>query len=351
MNRDIRLAIGFFDHPKTIKLERQLGLQGVVSLVRLWLWAAQNRPDGVLSEMDVDDIEIAARWNGEQRALYDVLTKLRFVDTVDGEPHLHDWKDHNEWQSQAGQRSDSNRLTRLARACPDSYKALVDAGIKGISREIYEIVTTSNDRNTTVQRLLTNGTTPFLTSPCLSSPSPTLPKGRETSLRSVSLSGPDGPDVQNGTHPEEVPEASPEKKQAKKKPEPLPEDSEPYRLAVFMRDQLQAMLPTFKEPNLSAWAHEFDRALRNDERMKDARFVATVIRWVANDGFWRTNCQCPTTLRKQFDKLTARMAEESAKNRTTQQQPAWQSPGQRRLQGNMAAMQAFVEDSTIGGTQ
>lgn len=99
MNTDIRLAIGFFDHPKTIKLERQLGLPGVVSLMRLWLWAAQNRPDGVLSGMDIDDIEIAARWNGEQRALYDVLTKLRFVDFVDSEPHLHDWKEHNEWQA------------------------------------------------------------------------------------------------------------------------------------------------------------------------------------------------------------------------------------------------------------
>ncbi|MDR2489713.1 MAG: hypothetical protein LBD42_09550 [Desulfovibrio sp.] len=337
MNTDIRLAIGFFDHPKTIKLERQLGLQGVVALMRLWLWAAQNRPDGVLSEMDVDDIEIAARWNGEQRALYDVLTKLRFVDTVDGEPHLHDWKDHNEWQSQAGQRSDSNRLTRLARACPDSYKALVDAGIKGISREIYEVVTTSNDRNTTVQRLLTNGTTPFLTSPCLSSPSPTLPEERETSLRSVSLSGPGGPDVQSEITPEDVPDASPEKKQAKKKPEPLPEDSEPYRLALFMQDTLKANVPTLKEPDLQKWAREFDVALRNDSRMSEARFVAQVIKWACSDIFWRTNIQSPGKLREKFDQLTAKMEAEAAKARTSPQQAEWKSPAQRRLEANQQA--------------
>ena len=38
---------------------------------------------------------------------------------------------------------------------------------------------------------------PCLSSPCLSSPSPTLPEEIETSLRSVSLSGPDGPDAQS----------------------------------------------------------------------------------------------------------------------------------------------------------
>ena len=95
----------------------------------------------------------------------------------------------------------------------------------------------------------------------------------------------------------------------KKKPKPLfAEDSEPYRLAKYMKDQLKAVLPTLKEPNLQTWAHDFDVALRNDERMADARFVAQVIKWAARDSFWRTNCQCPATLRNQFDKLTAKMA-------------------------------------------
>ena len=57
MNSDIRLSVGFFDHPKIIKLERQLGLEGVTALLRLWLWAAQNRPSGILSGMDGEDIE------------------------------------------------------------------------------------------------------------------------------------------------------------------------------------------------------------------------------------------------------------------------------------------------------
>ena len=82
MNSDIRLSIGFFDHPKIIKLERQLGLEGVVALMRLWLWAAQNRPSGALSGMDDEDIAIAARWNGEATAFKDVVTRLKLLDKV-----------------------------------------------------------------------------------------------------------------------------------------------------------------------------------------------------------------------------------------------------------------------------
>ena len=76
MNSDIRLSVGFFDHPKIIKLERLLDLEGVVALMRLWLWAAQNRPSGILSGMDEEDIEIAARWKGDPRAFNAVVTRL-----------------------------------------------------------------------------------------------------------------------------------------------------------------------------------------------------------------------------------------------------------------------------------
>ena len=337
MNTDFRVAVDFFDHFKTIKLERQLGPEGVIALMRLWAWSAKNRPDGVLSGMDADDIEIAARWNGVQRAFNDVITSLRFLDCVDGTYRIHDWKDHNEWQADAQNRSDASRLTRMAKTYPDVYKALEEAGIKGLSREAYDVITKSNDRLTTVERLLTKASSPFLTSPCLSSPSPTSPEERETSLRSVSLSEPDGPDVQSGEHIEIVHPDLPEKKQAKKKPEPLPEDSEPYRLAVFMRDTLKANVPTLKEPDLQKWAQAFDVALRNDERMKEVRFVAQVIKWACSDSFWRANIQSPGKFREKFDQLTAKMEAEAAKARTAPQQSTWQSPAQRRLEANQQA--------------
>ena len=72
---DIRLSVDFFQHPKTIKLERRLGIEGVKALLSLWMWDAQNRPDGVLSGMDPEDIEIAAGWTRSDQDL-DLVSTL-----------------------------------------------------------------------------------------------------------------------------------------------------------------------------------------------------------------------------------------------------------------------------------
>ena len=101
MNKDIRLSVEFFDHPKTVKLQRRLGLEAVISLQRLWLWAAQNRPDGILSNMDSEDVEIAAKWNGELNSFSNELVNLRFLDNENNVYTLHDWQVHNPWQAEA----------------------------------------------------------------------------------------------------------------------------------------------------------------------------------------------------------------------------------------------------------
>ena len=127
MNSDIRLSVGFFDHPKIIKLERQLGLEGLTALLRLWLWAAQNRPSGILSGMDCEDIEIAARWQGEPTAFNAVATALRLLDNVAGTHQIHDWQQHNTWQSDAENRSNASRMARMAKTHPEIYKVLEEA--------------------------------------------------------------------------------------------------------------------------------------------------------------------------------------------------------------------------------
>lgn len=317
MNSDIRLSVGFFDHPKTIKLERQLGLEGVVALMRLWLWAAQNRPSGVLSGMDEDDIEIAARWNGVQGAFNAAVATLKLLDCFEGMYHIHDWQEHNTWQSDAENRSNASRLARMAKTHPEIYKILDDAGIKGISREVYAVVTASNDPRTTVERLLTTPLSPFLSSPSHSFP---FQEERESSLRSDSLSGPDCPDEKE-----------------KPKPVPLPEDSEAYRLAVLMRDTLKANIPTLKEPNLQKWVQSFTVAFRNDKRMQSPPFVAEVIKWACSDGFWRANIQSPDKLWEKFDQLTAKMESEAEKARTASKGGKWKSPAARRVEANQEA--------------
>ena len=331
MNSDIRLSVGFFDHPKIIKLERQLGLEGVAALLRLWLWAAQNRPSGILSGMDEEDIEIAARWKGEARAFNGVITRLKLLDTVSGIFQIHDWQEHNTWQSDAENRSNASRLARMAKTHPEIYRVLEDAGIKGISREVYGVVTASNDPKAAVERLLTNPSSPFLSFPFSSSPFGE--EERETSLRSVSLSGPSGPDVPSGNslskkHKKKMSET-------KSAPQPIAEDSDAYQLAVLMRDTLKANVPTLKEPNLQKWARSFAVALRNDERMAEPGFVAQVVLWACSDAFWRANIQSPDKLREKFDQLTAKMEAQAEKAKTAPGK--WKSPAVRRVEANQEA--------------
>lgn len=97
MNTDIRIDGEFLDHPKTQKLIRRLGLEGLFSLQALWIWCAKNRPDGDLSGMDDEDIAIAARWTGNagDEAFVGILADLRWLDPLEGGGYaLHDWAEH-----------------------------------------------------------------------------------------------------------------------------------------------------------------------------------------------------------------------------------------------------------------
>ena len=113
----------------------------------------------------------------------------------------------------------------------------------------------------------------------------------------------------------------------------MQENSEPYKLAVLMRDTLKANVPTLKEPNLQKWAHSFAVALRNDKRMAEPAFVSQVILWACSDAFWRANIQSPDKLREKFDQLTAKMEAQAEKGKAAE----WKSPAARRVESNQAA--------------
>ncbi|MDY0258486.1 MAG: hypothetical protein RBR41_02320 [Desulfovibrio sp.] len=155
MNTDIRLSVGFWQHPKTRKTAKRLGLEGIRALQILWSWAAQNRPDGNLSSLDWEDIEMAADWQGEEKAFFDYCLGV-WIDEVAGSYALHDWKDHNSWASEADERSDKARFSRLATANREAYDKLKAVGINAISKEEYDRLTTvqrpPDDRQTTVAR-------------------------------------------------------------------------------------------------------------------------------------------------------------------------------------------------------
>lgn len=101
MNTDIRVLTTFPHHHKTKKLRRKLGPEGVCALIFLWLFAAENRPDGVLSGMDEDDICIAAQWDGDAQSMLGALLEVGFLELVEGAYVIHDWLVNNPWAASA----------------------------------------------------------------------------------------------------------------------------------------------------------------------------------------------------------------------------------------------------------
>ena len=109
MNKDFRVSIALTDHPKTIKLMRRLGDRSFFNLMRLWGYVAVNKPNGQLSGVDVEDIEIAADWRGEPGLFVSTLLDLGFLDQGDLMLCVHDWMEHNEFAAYSKERSEKAR--------------------------------------------------------------------------------------------------------------------------------------------------------------------------------------------------------------------------------------------------
>lgn len=115
MNTDARISVSLPGHPKTKKLVKRGGQAAAWNLICLFLWVSQNKPDGDLSGMSDEDIEIAANWEGEDGAFVKMLSEVRFFDGVHGAYTVHDWEEHNPWAAGAGRRSENSRAAARAR--------------------------------------------------------------------------------------------------------------------------------------------------------------------------------------------------------------------------------------------
>lgn len=166
MTEDFRIMVGFFRHHKTRKLERRLGLEGVLALLKLWEYSAEFRTRGDLAGMTTEDIELASGWDSE-RPIVPVFVEVGFLDEGPDSYVLHDWQEHNPWVSEADERSASARLSRLHRENPEAAEQLKAEGRTGLTSEEYRNLKRSTievrskyDRTTTVERPLTSRTTP-----------------------------------------------------------------------------------------------------------------------------------------------------------------------------------------------
>jgi len=136
VNSDIRIKLSFRNHRKTEKLRRRLGEGGVLALLWLWMDAAENRPEGVLTGYDEEDIAIAAGWSGEAKEFISALLDTGWMEKVDeGTYALHDYQEHQPYASGAEERKIKGRYNAYlghgnlakARELEDQYPWLAQA--------------------------------------------------------------------------------------------------------------------------------------------------------------------------------------------------------------------------------
>lgn len=295
MNSDIRLAVSFRGHRKRKRLRLLLGPGSTDYLIDLWIATAMTHPSGVLQGMDEIDIALEAGWESEPQTFVAALVECGFLEKSDGAYTLHDWSDHQGYAIHAERRKAHARNAAAARWNAKQEKGMLEA---------YSPHAEGN--------------------PPSPLPSP-VPEPSPEPLPFPIHSSQPAPAASNTEQKREI------------KPEvTFQEGSEPYKLAVLMRDTLKANVPTLKEPNLQKWAHSFAVALRNDNRMAEPAFVAQVILWACSDAFWRANIQSPDKLREKFDQLTAKMEAAAEKARTVKA-AEWKSLAVRRVEANHAA--------------
>lgn len=112
-NTDARLSLTLPTHPKMKKMKRKLGHAGPLGVIYLFLYAAAERPDGDLTGMTDEDIELAIDWDGAPDAFVATAAEVGFLDGTASSRRIHDWHDHQPWASGAKDRSDSARWAAL----------------------------------------------------------------------------------------------------------------------------------------------------------------------------------------------------------------------------------------------
>ena len=142
MNLDFRTPTSFYNDIRTARLQRKLGDSGIAALTFLWCYTALYKAEGILSDMNDEDIEFAAKWNGEKGKLVPTLLELRYLSRLqDGTYVVHEWAETNSWAADAENRSDKARLSSMGKNYPELYEELVAQGYIGIDRANYARLT------------------------------------------------------------------------------------------------------------------------------------------------------------------------------------------------------------------
>lgn len=90
------------------------------------------------------------------------------------------------------------------------------------------------------------------------------------------------------------------------------ESEQDLNLANQMYEAIKQDLPKLKKPNFQKWARDI-RLMRDRDERTNAQ-IEDMFVWTREDSFWSTNILSPSSLRKQFDRLTAQRSKTHENN-------------------------------------
>ncbi len=190
---DVRIQTRFFGHPKTVKLKRRCGAEGVLAFLELWGFCADHagREGGDLSGMDNESVAIAGGFDGDHDQWIAALVEVGYLDGAEGGYQIHDFADHQPFAATKPGRAAASRRANAVRwhnRGSHAGKPHPDCPLCSESESESDKSESDSDPGRTKPESPTS--TPSSTSTSISTPSGSDANGRR--VRSVDLSKPPG---------------------------------------------------------------------------------------------------------------------------------------------------------------
>lgn len=94
-NLYVRLHSSFWTHRKTLHLRRKLGDAAFWIPPRLWSFAAENAPNGDLSNYQAEDLAMLVQYSGDARSMLEALHEAGFLENG----RIRNWEERNAYHA------------------------------------------------------------------------------------------------------------------------------------------------------------------------------------------------------------------------------------------------------------
>lgn len=276
-------------HPKTRKFCRRLGLSvpaAVGHLHMFWWWAMDFAADGDITKFEPEDIADAMEYDGDPQALIDALTDAGFIDQTEAGRVIHDWYDY------AGKLIERRKNDAQRKAMSRRKAADVQKDSENSPTDVQRTSEGQPRDGVRNHNLNLNHNQKDIKDLCPEPPS----------------AAPDNADSETSDNGSV--------KRKKKRPEYAP-DSTYYRMAVYFKQKIDGMAEKeglthlTDRTNLQTWADDFRKLVELDKQ-SDQNLIKSVMDWVVNDEFWKSNVLSAEKFRAQYPKLVIAMRRKSS---------------------------------------